>query len=46
MMVRLLAAVLVDPLNDLLAPLRLRLVDSKAFTDGTAIWVSEPVRNQ
>jgi dihydrofolate reductase len=31
--------------KDLLAPLRLRLVDSKAFTDGTAIWVYEPVRN-
>jgi dihydrofolate reductase len=31
--------------KDLLGPLRLRLVDSKAFTDGTAIWVYEPVRN-
>ncbi|MEA2617212.1 MAG: hypothetical protein QOE72_2995 [Chloroflexota bacterium] len=31
--------------KDLLGPLRRRLVDSKAFTDGTAIWVYEPVRN-
>jgi len=31
--------------KDLLVPLRLRLVDSKAFADGTAIWVYEPVRN-
>jgi dihydrofolate reductase len=31
--------------KDLLEPLRLRLVDSKAFTDGTAIWVYERVRN-
>jgi dihydrofolate reductase len=31
--------------KDLLVPLRLRLVDSRAFTDGTAIWVYEPVRN-
>jgi dihydrofolate reductase len=31
--------------KDLLVPLRLRLVDSKAFADGTAIWVCEPVRN-
>jgi dihydrofolate reductase len=30
--------------KDLLGPLRRRLVDSKAFTDGTAIWVYEPVR--
>jgi hypothetical protein len=26
-------------------PLRLRLVDSRAFTDGTAIWVYERVGN-
>jgi dihydrofolate reductase len=32
--------------KDLLAPLRLRLVDSKAFTDGTAIWVYEAIRNR
>jgi dihydrofolate reductase len=31
--------------KDLLAPLPLRLVDSRAFTDGTAIWVYEAVRN-
>jgi dihydrofolate reductase len=31
--------------KDLLAPLRLRLVDSKAFADGTAIWVYEAVRD-
>jgi dihydrofolate reductase len=31
--------------KDLLEPLRLRLVDPKAFTDGTAIWVYERVRN-
>jgi dihydrofolate reductase len=27
--------------KDLLVPLRLRFVDSRAFTDGTAIWVYE-----
>jgi dihydrofolate reductase len=31
--------------KDLVAPLHLRLVDSKAFTDGTAIWVYQPARN-
>jgi dihydrofolate reductase len=31
--------------EDLLAPLRLRLVESTAFADGTAIWVYEAVRN-
>jgi dihydrofolate reductase len=31
--------------KDLLAPLPLRLVDSKAFADGTAIWVYESIRS-
>jgi dihydrofolate reductase len=31
--------------KDLLVPLHLRLVDSKAFADGTTICVYEPVRN-
>jgi dihydrofolate reductase len=31
--------------KDLLAPLPLRLVDSKAFADGTAIWVYEAIRS-
>jgi dihydrofolate reductase len=30
--------------KDLLAPLPLRLVDSKSFADGTAIWVYEAIR--
>ncbi len=33
-------------LKDLLAPLPLRLVDSKTFTDGTAISVYEAIRNR
>jgi hypothetical protein len=31
--------------KDLLAPLQPRLVDSRAFPDGTAIWVYQAVRN-
>ena len=31
--------------KDLLAPLPLRLVDSKTFADGTAIWVYEATRS-
>jgi dihydrofolate reductase len=32
--------------KDLLAPLRLKLIESRAFADGTAIWVYEPVRDR